>query len=111
MPFPRKVSRTWPFRKNQEKTLRAIERSSVEMKIAYGLVNIISDAPRVQRMKLLLKEYEVGNTPHVTGSSSLRRVERMLWVPAFAVTHVEMWFETGRSVSAAGYGTYVRTCR
>jgi hypothetical protein len=38
---------------------------------AYGLVNIMSDAPRVQRVVRELKQYFVGRTPQVRGSSRL----------------------------------------
>jgi hypothetical protein len=38
---------------------------------AYGFVNIMSDAPSVQRVRCECKYVRAGRIPHVSGSSSL----------------------------------------
>lgn len=66
MPLPRKVSITWPYRKNVEKTLSGegkpvpswIEYSVLGVSLTqrvctYGFVNIMSEAPSVH---LILRE-------------------------------------------------------
>ena len=40
---------------------------------AYGFVNMISDAPRVQRVRCECRYVRAGRIPHVRGSSSLEQ--------------------------------------
>jgi hypothetical protein len=75
IPRPRNVSRTCPARKKAENTLSGRELSAKAMydgtKLAYGFVNIISDAPSVHLVVLELRSSRVGSIPQITGSSSL----------------------------------------
>jgi hypothetical protein len=81
IPLPRNVSMTCPFRKKAEKTLvvytytsMIFERGAVgrgRHRKAYGFVNMMSDAPSVQRVRCECRYVRAGRIPHVSGSSSL----------------------------------------
>ena len=72
---------TCPFRKKVEKTLVGVQPvrmilSEALLEVggtanAYGFVNMMSDAPSVQRVKWECKYVRAGRIPHVSGSSSL----------------------------------------
>ena len=103
MPPPRNVSSTCPFRKNAEKTLssgESCERAGVPrlaLRTTHGFVNIMSDAPRVQRVIRSWRYHRAGIVPQTTGSSNLFFVKSGKDVQVRlcgAWTYVEIWLET-----------------
>ena len=103
MPALRNVSMTCPFRKKAEKTLQAFlfrgeafegvmnDEGSAERRESgagpgpYGFVNMVPDAPSVQRIMCGRMYIRAGRIPHVRGSSSLEASYRQ---PHMSMMHV-----------------------